>query len=78
MAQHRLTGATAFRSLLAALLLSTCGNADDTDTSAGSIAEPSLAAHPGLSSYRSTRAHTETAPPVRLRIPSIDVNGFVP
>ena len=74
MAQHRLTGATAFRSLLAALLLSTCGNADDTDTSAGSIAEPSLAAHPGLSSYRSTRAHSETAAPVRLRIPSIDVD----
>ena len=48
MAQHRLTGATAFRSLLAVLLLGTCGNADDTDTSAGSTAEPRLAAHSGL------------------------------
>ena len=56
------------------MLLGACGNADDTDTSAGSIAEPSLAAHPGLSSYRSTRAHSETAAPVRLRIPSIDVD----
>lgn len=59
MAQHRLTGATAFFSLLAALVLSTCGNADDTDSSAASSAEPSLAAHPGLSSYRSTRAQPE-------------------
>ena len=74
MAQHRRRGATAFCSLLAVLVLSTCGNADGTDTSAASSAEPSLAAHSGLSSYRSTRAHSETAAPVRLRIPSIDVD----
>jgi sortase (surface protein transpeptidase) len=74
MARHRLTGATAFRSVVAVLLLSACGNADDTNASAGSSAEPSLATHSGLSSYRSTRAHTETAAPVRLRIPSIDVD----
>ena len=74
MARHRLTGATAFLLVLAALLLSTCGYADDTDASAGSRAESRLAAHSALSSYRSTRAHTETAAPVRLRIPSIDVD----
>jgi sortase (surface protein transpeptidase) len=74
MTQHRLTGATAFGSLLAMLLLSTCGNADDTDTSAASIPETSLATHSGLSPYRSTRTHRETAAPIRLRIPSIDVD----
>jgi hypothetical protein len=75
MARHRLPGATAFSSLLAVLLLSSCGNADDTDASTASIAEPNLAAHSGLSSYRSTRAHRETASPVRLRIPAIDVDS---
>jgi sortase (surface protein transpeptidase) len=74
MARHRLTGATGVRSLLAVLLLGACSTADDTDTSAGSIAEPSREAHSGLWSYRSTRAHSETAVPVRLRIPSIDVD----
>jgi hypothetical protein len=74
MARHRLTGTRAFGSLLAVLLLGACGNADDTDTSAGSIAEPGLKAHSGLWSYRSTRAHSETAAPVRLRIPAIDVD----
>jgi hypothetical protein len=73
MARHRLTGATAFCSLLA-VFLGACTSADDTGTSAGSIAEPSLAAHSGLWSYRSTRAHSETAAPVRLRVPSIDVD----
>jgi sortase (surface protein transpeptidase) len=73
MPRHRLTGA-AFCSLLAVLLLGACGNTDDADTSAGSSAEPSLPAHSGLWSYRSTRAHSETAAPVRLRIPAIDVD----
>jgi sortase (surface protein transpeptidase) len=74
MAQHRPTAATAFRSLLAVLLLGSCSTADGADTATAPMAEPSLPAHSGLSSYRSTRAHGETAAPVRLRIPAIDVD----
>jgi sortase (surface protein transpeptidase) len=75
MARHRLTGATGFGLLLTVLLVGACSTADDTDTSAGSIAEPSLEAHSGLWSYRSTRRHAETAAPVRVRIPTIAVDS---
>ena len=37
-------------------------------------ATPSLTPHSNLSTYRSTRTHSETALPVRLRIPAIDVD----
>lgn len=74
IARHRLTGATALCPLLAVLLLGACTTADDTGTLAARTSEPSLAPHSDLSSYHSTRAHSETAPPVRLRIPSIDVD----
>ncbi|MGH3924428.1 MAG: class F sortase [Pseudonocardiaceae bacterium] len=72
--RHRLTCATTVCSLVAVLFLGACATADDADTSTAPTAEPSAAAHPRLSSYRSTRTHTETAPPVRLRIPVIDVD----
>jgi hypothetical protein len=75
MARHRLTAATAFGSLLAVLVLGACSTAGDAGTSTASISQPSLEAHSGLWSYRSTRAHGETAAPVRLRIPSIDVDS---
>jgi hypothetical protein len=75
MARHRLTAATAFGSLLAVLILGACATAGDTGTSTASISQPSGEAHPGLWSYRSTRAHSEMAAPVRLRIPSIDVDS---
>jgi Sortase domain len=37
-------------------------------------AAPGLTPHSNLSTYRSTRTHSETALPVRLRIPAIDVD----
>jgi sortase (surface protein transpeptidase) len=74
MARHHLTGATGVGLVLAVLVLGACSTADDTNTSAASIGEPSLEAHSGLWSYRSARAHAETAAPVRLRIPTIDVD----
>lgn len=54
-----------------------CADADGGDMSAPSApasATPSLKPHSLLSTYRSTRTHSETALPVRLRIPAIDVD----
>ena len=70
----RLISATVFCSLLAVLPLGGCANARDTDMSTVPTEEPSAAAPSLLSSYRSTRTHTQTAAPVGLRIPSIEVN----
>ena len=72
--RQRLICTTIFCSLAAVLFLGACTTADDTNASTAPTAEPSPAAHPRLSSYRSTRTHTETAPPVRLRIPFIGVD----
>ena len=69
----RLASATVSVSLLA-MLLGGCESARDIDMSAVAAGEPSAAAPSLLSSYRSTRSHTQTAAPVRLRIPSIDVD----
>jgi sortase (surface protein transpeptidase) len=68
-----LFGATVSVSLLA-MLLGGCESARDIDMSAAAAGEQSAAAPSLLSSYRSTRSHTQTAAPVRLRIPSIDVD----
>jgi sortase (surface protein transpeptidase) len=64
--------------VLAVLLLGGCAAADGSHMSAPSAAPasatPSLTPHSNLSTYRSTRTHSETALPVRLRIPAIDVD----
>jgi sortase (surface protein transpeptidase) len=64
--------------LFAVLLLGGCAAGDGRDMSARpaapASATPSLTPHSNLSTYRSTRAHNETALPVRLRIPAIDVD----
>jgi sortase (surface protein transpeptidase) len=74
---HRLTTRTAGGYLLAVLLLGGCAAADGSDMSAPpapASATPSLTPHSNLSTYRSTREHSQTALPVRLRIPAIDVD----
>jgi sortase (surface protein transpeptidase) len=75
---HRLTTRTARGLVLAVLLLGGCAAADGSHMSAPSAAPasatPSLTPHSNLSTYRSTRTHSETALPVRLRIPAIDVD----
>ena len=75
---RRLTTPTAWGYLLAVLLLGGCGAAGASDMSAPpaapASATPSLTPHSNLSTYRSTRTHSETALPVRLRIPAIDVD----
>jgi len=64
--------------VLGVLLLGGCAAADGSDMSAPpaapASATPSLTPHSNLSTYRSTRTHSETALPVRLRIPAIDVD----
>jgi LPXTG-site transpeptidase (sortase) family protein len=59
-------------------MLGGCAAADGSDMSAPpagtASATPSLTPHSNLSTYRSTRTHGETALPVRLRIPAIDVD----
>jgi sortase (surface protein transpeptidase) len=70
----RLTRAAVFCSLLAVLPLGGCASTRDTHTATATTREPSAAAPSLLSTYRSTRTYTETAAPVRLRIPSIDVD----
>jgi sortase (surface protein transpeptidase) len=51
------------------------GAGDMSAPSAGTAsATPSLTPHSNLSTYRSTRTHSEIAVPVRLRIPAIDVD----
>jgi sortase (surface protein transpeptidase) len=76
--RHRLTTRTACSYLLAVLVLGGCATADASDMSAPpagtASATPSLTPHSNLSTYRSTRTHSETALPVRLRIPAIDVD----
>ena len=77
--RHRLTTRTACSYLLAVLMLGGCAAADASDMSALAgrsqrPATPSLTPHSNLSTYRSTRTHSETALPVRLRIPAIDVD----
>ncbi|HET6919105.1 MAG TPA: sortase [Jiangellaceae bacterium] len=76
--RHRLTTRTACSYLLALLMLGGCAIADASDMSAQptgtASATPSLTPHSNLSTYRSIRTHSETAPPVRLRIPAIDVD----
>lgn len=74
LASRRLSCATTFWSLLAVLFLGACAIGDEADASAAPPAEPSFIANSHLSSYRSTRTYSETAPPVRLRIPAIDVD----
>jgi sortase (surface protein transpeptidase) len=79
--RHRLTTRTACSYLLALLVLGGCATADARDMSAPpadtASATPSLTPHSNLSTYRSTRTHSETALPVRLRIPAIDVDATV-
>jgi sortase (surface protein transpeptidase) len=74
--RHRLTARTACSYLLALLMLGGCATAGASDMSAPpagtTSATPSLTPHSNLSTYRSTRTHSETALPVRLRIPAID------
>jgi sortase (surface protein transpeptidase) len=76
--RHRLTTRTACSYLLALLMLGGCATAGASDMSvppAGTAsATPSLTPHSNLSTYRSTRTHSEIALPVRLRIPAIDVD----
>jgi sortase (surface protein transpeptidase) len=75
---HRLTTRTACSYLLALLMLGGCATAGVSDMSAPQAGPasgtPSLTPHSNLSTYRSTRTHSETALPVRLRIPAIDVD----
>ena len=75
---HRLITRTAWGYLLAVLVLGGCGAAGGSDMSAPpaatASATPSLTPHSKLETYRSTRTHSETALPVRLRIPAIDVD----
>jgi sortase (surface protein transpeptidase) len=53
----------------------TAGGSDMSAPPAGTTsATPSLTLHSNMSTYRSTRTHSETAPPVRLRIPAIEVD----
>ena len=76
--RHRLTTRTACSYLLALLMLGGCATAGASDMSAPQAgpasATPSLTPHSNLSTYRSTRTHSEIALPVRLRIPAIDVD----
>jgi sortase (surface protein transpeptidase) len=76
--RHRLTTRRAGSYLLALLMLGGCATADASDMPAApagtASATPSLTPHSNLSTYRSTRTHSETAPPVRLQIPAIDVD----
>lgn len=59
-------------------MLGGCAAAGASDRSAPpaapASATPSLTPHSNLSTYRSTRTHSETALPVRLRIPAIDAD----
>jgi sortase (surface protein transpeptidase) len=75
---RRLTTRTAYSYLVALLMLGGCATADASDVStppaAPGSATPSLTPHSDLSTYRSTQTHSETALPVRLRIPAIDVD----
>ena len=76
--RHRLATRTAYSYLLALLMLGGCASAGGSDMSAPpagpASATPSLTPHSNLSTYRSTRTHNETALPVRLRIPAIEVD----
>jgi sortase (surface protein transpeptidase) len=76
--RHRLNTRTACSYLLALLMLGGCATAGASDMSAPpagtASATPSLTPHSNLSTYRSTRTHSEIALPVRLRIPTIDVD----
>jgi sortase (surface protein transpeptidase) len=62
--------------LLTTVFLGGCGATDATvpPTRVAFSAPPSPAERSGVSSYRSTRTHDAVAGPVRLRIPSINVN----
>jgi sortase (surface protein transpeptidase) len=64
--------------LVGMFLLGGCMAADAGEASAPPVettsAAPSSTPHSELSTYRSTRTHSETALPVRLRIPAIDVD----
>lgn len=74
---HRLSARTVLGCMLAALIFGGCAEVDGGDMSAPSApasATPTLTPHSELSTYRSTRTHSETALPVRLRIPAIDVD----
>jgi sortase (surface protein transpeptidase) len=75
---HRLTSRAACGYLLAVLLLGGCATAGASDMSAPpaapASAAPSLTPHSNMSTYRSMRTHSETALPVRLRIPAIEVD----
>ena len=76
--RHRLATRTACSYLFALLMLAGCATAGASDMSAPQAgpasATPSLTPHSNLSTYRSTRTHSETALPLRLRIPAIDVD----
>jgi sortase (surface protein transpeptidase) len=75
--RQRLSTRTACSYLLALLMLGGCATAGASDMSppaATASATPSLTPHSNLSTYRSTRTHSEIALPVRLRIPAIEVD----
>ena len=61
--------------LLAVLAVAGCAAGRDSGPPAAPTEQPTHADRSALSSYRSTRAHTETAALVRLRIPAIDVDS---
>lgn len=76
--RRQLTSATAWGCLLAGFLVGGCAAADASNgvapPAASATATPTGPGHPDLSSYRSSRTHTEVALPVRLRIPAIGVD----
>jgi hypothetical protein len=71
---HRRTCVTAIWSILAVLFLGACAGGGITDTRAAPTTERAQPTESVLSSYRSARTYSETAAPVRLRIPAIDVD----
>ena len=77
-ALHRLATLNTWACLVGMFLLGGCMAADAGEASAPPVettsAAPSFTPHSELSTYRSTRTHGETALPVRLRIPAIEVD----
>jgi Sortase domain len=74
-ARPRSARATTVWLVAALLFLGACSSLRDGDSSSIPVMMPTHAGHPSLSSYRSTRMHVATAAPVRVRIPSIDVDS---
>jgi sortase (surface protein transpeptidase) len=62
--------------LVAALfVLPACGTTRSTDVAPAPAAQPTSTGSAALSSYESTRTYPATAPPTRVRIPSIGVDS---